>query len=268
MAPSQRTPQQTVRHLSGFRNRPRDSASPLVAFVTDFDRTLQRPGGRPTQAARGALRTARALGLRTILVSGREYVELGRLARGFGRWDALVAEDGAVVEAPRGSPPKVFGRRAAVEIRRRLTHHPKLQGDWGEVVYSLARGHRRRLVRMLSGLPVHVTANVDRLMVVPAGVNKLTGVRVALRQLGLGNRPYAAIGDAENDVEMLKGAALSGTVGNGRPEVRRVADYIAVNRFDRGVREFAEGPLRAWVESGPVPPLRRDARPGRGPAPR
>jgi len=233
------------------RPRPRGPVPLPVAFVTDLDRTLQRPGGRPTQAARRALLEAQHLGLRTVLVSGREYVALQRLARGFGHWDALVAEDGAVVEAPIGRPARVVGRSTAAEIRRRLTRlHPKLHGAWGEVIFSVPRGHRRRLVRMLTGLPVHVTANVDRLMVVPAGVTKLTGVRVALRQLGLGDRPFAAIGDAENDLELLRGASLSATVANGRPEVRRVVDFVAGRSFDRGVLEFVHGPLRERVTSG------------------
>lgn len=198
--------------------------------------------------ANEALRAVRAMGLRTLLVSGREYDELRRKANGFGRWDALVAEDGAVVEAPMGSPPRVVGRRTAAEIRRRLVHHPRLEGAWGEVIFSVPRGHRRRLVRMVAGLPVHVTANVDRLMVVPAGVSKLTGVRIALRRLDVDPRAYAAIGDAENDVELLQGAGLSAAVANARPEVRRVVDFIAVTRFDRGVLEFVEGPLRERMQ--------------------
>lgn len=218
---------------------------PLVAFATDLDRTLLRPGGGPTVAAQRAIRTARRWGLRTILVSGREYAELRRLGREFGPWDALVAEDGAVVEAPVGTPARVVGRRTAAEMRRRLARHPRLHGAWGEVVFSVPRGHRRRLVRMVAGLPVHVTANVDRLMVLPAGVTKLTGIRTALRCLGLPRGPFAAIGDAENDLELLRGAALSGTVANGRPEVRRAVDYVASQPFDRGVWEFVDGPVRA-----------------------
>ncbi len=197
-----------------------------------------------------ALRTARAWGLRTVLVSGREYAKLGRLARGFGTWDALVAEDGAVVEAPFGSAPRIVGQHTVAEMRRRLALHPRLQAAWGEVVFSVPRGHRRRLVRMVAGLPVHVTANVDRLMVLPAGISKLTGTRTALAQLGLARRAFAAIGDAENDVELLRGAALSATVANGRPEVRRVVDYVASRPFDQGVWEFVDGPVRARMHRG------------------
>jgi hydroxymethylpyrimidine pyrophosphatase-like HAD family hydrolase len=247
-----------------FRTPPTPRLPPLAAFATDLDRTLLRPGGRPTAAARRALRVARSMGLRTVLVSGREYPVLRRMARDFGTWDALVAEDGAVVEAPYGSPPRAVGRRTAAELRRRLARHPRLEGQWGEVVFSAHVGHRRRLVGIVAGLPVHTTTNVDRLMVIPAGVSKRTGLERALRRLGVGRRRYAAIGDAENDVEMLRAAAISGTVGNGRPEARRVADYVARGSFDRGVWEFVDGPVRAWMEAA-VP---TDGRRGPGRAPR
>jgi phosphoglycolate phosphatase len=223
-------------------------APPLAAFVTDLDRTLLPPGGRPTRSGRHALAVARSLGLKTVLVSGREYGKLGALARGFGGWDALVAEDGAVVEAPFGRAPVVQGGSRSAAVRRRLAQPPELGGDWGDVIVSLPRSERARLARRLDGLAVHLVANVDRIMVVPDGVSKRAGVRRALRQLGLAGQPYAAIGDAENDVTMLEGAALAGTVANARPGVRRVVDFVADGEFDSGVEEFVLGPVRDRME--------------------
>jgi hydroxymethylpyrimidine pyrophosphatase-like HAD family hydrolase len=228
---------------SSRRRVPSAPARP-VAFVTDLDRTLQWPGRPPSATARRAVRAARALGLRTVLVTGREYAAARSLATGFGRWDAIVAENGAVVEAPWGAPPTVVGRRTAAEVRRRVARHPHLLGAWGEVVFSVPAAHRHRLEALVAGLPVRVTANVDRLMVLPSGVTKLSGVRRALRQLGLAGRPFAAVGDAENDVELLRGAAFAATVANGRPEVRRVADYVARAPCGRGVWEVVHVPLR------------------------
>jgi hydroxymethylpyrimidine pyrophosphatase-like HAD family hydrolase len=233
-------------------HRPRSSTRPrakLGALVTDLDRTLLAPGGDPTPTARRALDQAREMGLAIVLVSGREYPRLRRLAQGYGRWDALVAENGAVIESPWGTTPRIVGRRVAADLLHRLDHHPEVQGAWGEVVFSLPRSSHDRLLRAIAGLPVHVIPNCDRLMVLPTGVTKQTGVRSALRRLGLAQWGYAAIGDAENDVEMLKGAALAGTVANARPEVRRVVEFVAHLPFERGVREFVEGPLRARVEA-------------------
>jgi haloacid dehalogenase-like hydrolase len=227
--------------------RPTRSGSPsgvLAAVVTDLDRTILRPGGRPTPAGRTAVRKAHALGLRVLLVSGRPYSDLIRLARGFGEWDGLVAEDGAVVEAPRGVPLRVRGRAVASRVRARLRASPGLRPELGRVVASVPRTDGPALRRAMAGLPVQLVANIDRLMVVPAGVTKGSGVRTALRLLGMAGRAYAAIGDAENDLEVLRGAALSAAVANALPAVRASVDYVCRARFDRGVLEFVEGPLR------------------------
>src|SRR5580658_8528753 len=99
----------------------------IGAFATDLDRTILRTGGHPTSRARRALRAVRAMGLPALLASGRPYADLARFARGFGEWDGLIAEDGAVVDAPLGRTPLLLGRRVAATVRRRLEATPALQ---------------------------------------------------------------------------------------------------------------------------------------------
>jgi hydroxymethylpyrimidine pyrophosphatase-like HAD family hydrolase len=208
------------------------------------------------------------MGLRTILVSGRTSASLDRLARGFGGWDALVSENGAVVVAPYGSPPTVVGLSEGRAVRRRLAETPSLHAELGTVVASVPREERRRLLRAVAGLPVQLVANVDRLMVLPARVTKRTGTRLALRRLGLGGAGYAAIGDAENDVELLDGALIAGAVANAQPSARSAADYLCRGRFDRGVLEFVDGPVRAWVSGSSPRPESSAASPSPARAPR
>jgi|SRR5271170_2645580 len=217
----------------------------VVAVAIDLDRTILRPGGRPTARARRAVREIRAMGLWALLVSGRKYDDLLRLAKGLGPWDGLVAEDGAVVEAPAGRPPRITGRRVAASVRARFAAGPRLHPEFGVVVASVPRAERLDLLRAITGLPVTVVANVDRLMVLPAGVTKGSGVGAALGRLGAPGGAYAAIGDAENDLGLLRGAALSAAVANALPLVRSTVDYVCRDPFDRGVLEFVEGPLRA-----------------------
>jgi hydroxymethylpyrimidine pyrophosphatase-like HAD family hydrolase len=196
------------------------------------------------------------MGLPALLASGRPYPDLARFARGFGEWDGLIAEDGAVVEAPLGRTPLILGRRVAATVRRRLEATPALQPELGRVVASVPRAQRRILLQAVTGLPVTIEANIDRLMVVPTGLGKRAGIRIALRRLGVDRFGYAAIGDAENDLEMLRGAALSGAVANAIPAVRAAAEYVCRQPFDRGVLEFVSGPLRERVDGTPRAPPR------------
>jgi hydroxymethylpyrimidine pyrophosphatase-like HAD family hydrolase len=87
-------------------------------------------------------------------------------------------------------------------------------------------------------------------MVVPTGLSKSSGVRIALRRLGLASFGYAAIGDGENDVDLLRDADLSAAVANAVPAARAVVDYVCRQSFDRGVLEFVNGPLRGRRGAG------------------
>ncbi|MGA8302284.1 MAG: HAD family hydrolase [Thermoplasmata archaeon] len=219
----------------------------ISVFATDLDRTLIRPGRPPTATGRTALREARAMGLRTLLVSGRQYGELQGFARAFGEVDGIVAENGAMVEVPLGTKPTVVGLRPAASLRRRLEERGGVNARYGQVVISVPREERRKLMAALRGLPVRVIANVDRLMVLPVGVDKWSGTRLALRRLGLARSGYAGIGDAETDLDLMRGATLSGAVGNALRDVRAAADYRCRGEFDRGVLEFVRGPLAERV---------------------
>ena len=225
------------------RTRSFESKRRVVALAVDLDRTLLPPGRRVGRPAAELLAEVRRMGLRVVLVSGREHAVLSNFSDGLHHVDALVAENGAVVESPLGGPVRVVGRAMAGQVRRRLAA-ARLGGiESGEIVVSLPIAARPKVEAILAGLRVELVPNVDRLMVLPAGISKATGMRLALRGLRLANRAFAAIGDAENDLPLLREAELSGAVGNAVPQVRRTVDYVARGSYGAGVREFVRGPL-------------------------
>jgi hydroxymethylpyrimidine pyrophosphatase-like HAD family hydrolase len=193
------------------------------------------------------------MGLRTLLVSGREYAKLQPYARRFGSLDALVAENGAVIEAPIGASPTILGRAGAKAITRRLREVPGLHPRFGEVVVSVPIRERSRLAAALRSLPVRILSNVDRVMALPVGINKADGTRRAMELLGLDRSAYAAIGDAENDLDLLRSAGLSGAVRNAEPTVRACVDYECRSPYAEGVLEFVRGPLATRRRDGPRP---------------
>jgi hydroxymethylpyrimidine pyrophosphatase-like HAD family hydrolase len=195
------------------------------------------------------------MGLQVLLVSGRTHSSLLPFVQALGEVDGVVAENGAVVEAPRGHRPIVLGGRTATQVRLRLRAAPELRVEYGTVVASVRVADREKLAELVDGLPVALTHNVDRVMVLPAGITKSTGVRVALSQMGLATRGFAAIGDGENDVPMLRDAALSGAVANATPAARAAAGYVCRSPSARGVAEFVRGPLTDWrmIQMNPPP---------------
>jgi len=84
------------------------------------------------------------------------------------------------------------------------------------------------------------TAVHDQLEVLPKNASKGGGVRALLRELAVEPGHVMAIGDAENDVELLKFAGLSVAMENAHEALKAVADVITSSNDDDGVAEAIE----------------------------
>jgi hydroxymethylpyrimidine pyrophosphatase-like HAD family hydrolase len=219
------------------------SRGELAALAVDLDRTLISPEGKGLKSASQVLKDCQRMGLKVILASGREYNVLSAFADELRYVDAVVAENGAVIEAPAGSRVTVIGRATAARVRRRLAGAPWANVECGEVVVSVPRSDGSKIATLLEGLGVYLVPNVDRVMILPKGISKASGVRSAIGRLHLESSAFAAVGDGENDIPLLRAATLSGAVRNARPQVLACADYVCRASFSAGVAEFVRGPV-------------------------
>ena len=83
-------------------------------------------------------------------------------------------------------------------------------------------------------------AMLTSIEVLPKGASKGNGVRALLRLLNIDAENVMAIGDANNDVEMLELVGLGVAVGNATKKVKEVANQIVGNNDDDGVAEAIE----------------------------
>jgi hydroxymethylpyrimidine pyrophosphatase-like HAD family hydrolase len=90
------------------------------------------------------------------------------------------------------------------------------------------------------GLDLQIVFNKHSVMVLPATVNKGTGLNAALDELGETVEATVAVGDAENDLVMLGMAGCGVAVGNALQSVKERADLVMEGRADEGVRELIE----------------------------
>ena len=72
------------------------------------------------------------------------------------------------------------------------------------------------------------------------GVDKGAGVSLIARQLGIESKEVICIGDAGNDIAMIKYAGLGVAMGNATDEVKSVADYITLSNEEDGVAHVIE----------------------------
>ncbi|XP_059274970.1 endoribonuclease YBEY, chloroplastic-like [Lycium ferocissimum] len=82
-----------------------------------------------------------------------------------------------------------------------------------------------------------VQAQPDMLEIVPPGTSKGSGVKVLLDHLGVSPKEIMAIGDGENDVEMLELASLGVALSNGSEKAKAVADVIGASNDDNGAAD-------------------------------
>jgi Cof subfamily protein (haloacid dehalogenase superfamily) len=105
------------------------------------------------------------------------------------------------------------------------------------------------LSELSSQLNLKVTRSLPNLLcVVPGGISKASGVLSIAKSCGLDVSEVAVVGDAMNDLEMLKCAGLAVAVSNAVPELKEVAHWV-VNAHDHpelpGVAQLIEALLLA-----------------------
>ena len=228
------------------------------AVACDLDGTLARGDRVPDQVVQAldAARGERAL----VLVTGRIRAELDRVFPGLTEhFDVVVTENGAVLRDADGArlladpvDADVVGafERRGVGFRR------------GEVLLEISRTDGPRTVEILAqlGLDHQVVLNRGAAMVLPAGITKGSGVRRALASLGLSAHNAIAVGDAENDLSLLRAAEVGVAVADAVPSLVERADLVMAHPGPDGVVELLEGPLlrshqrlcppRRWITAG------------------
>lgn len=218
-------------------------------LASDFDGTLAVEGWVPVETLAAVARFRSAGGL-LVLITGRRVPELDAV---FPEWgevvDLLVAENGGVLLRPGNPPGRALAPTLPPEMAALLEEHGVGPAELGQVLVSTAREDEPAVRRVAEALattwPCHVVLNKDRLMLMPAGVDKGTGLKAAVEELGRELREVLAIGDGENDVPLLRDAGLGVAVGDAVPALIRAADVTTRAGSSAGVVEAIERLLTA-----------------------
>ncbi len=227
----------------------------FTVLALDYDGTVARDGVLDPDVRR-AIAEVRDRGLTVAFVTGRILDDLRRVAGDLSFVDAVVAENGAVVAFPATGYSQVLGTRAprefADDLRRRGV--PIATGE--SVVEADARFAHEVLdsIRALE-IPYVIIFNRGRLMALPTGVNKANGFREALRTLRLSAHNAIAIGDAENDHDLLEFCELGVAVEWGSPALQARADEV--------LRGHGPAAVAAYIRQSAAQPRLSPSRVGR-----
>jgi hydroxymethylpyrimidine pyrophosphatase-like HAD family hydrolase len=89
-------------------------------------------------------------------------------------------------------------------------------------------------------LDVQLIFNKDALMLLPAGVDKRSGLLAALAQLELSADQVVGVGDGENDLPFLRACGRSVAVANAVPVLRDAADLVTAGARGDGIQELIQ----------------------------
>jgi Cof subfamily protein (haloacid dehalogenase superfamily) len=102
-------------------------------------------------------------------------------------------------------------------------------------------------VQSVAGDQARVIASRPRMVeVILPDISKARGVAWVAERLGVTREETMAIGDGDNDIEMVEWAGLGVAMGNASPGVKAVADWIAPSVDENGVAVA----LRRFVLAG------------------
>ncbi|MAS35724.1 MAG: hypothetical protein CL610_17070 [Anaerolineaceae bacterium] len=109
-----------------------------------------------------------------------------------------------------------------------------------------AEPRRVKALRWQLGMQLDGTARLvqpaleEMVEVLPKNGSKGTALKALLKDLHLAPSQVMALGDGENDIEMLEYAGVGVAVANAEPILKKVADYVTTASYGEGVAEAIE----------------------------
>jgi hydroxymethylpyrimidine pyrophosphatase-like HAD family hydrolase len=206
----------------------------------DYDGTLASDG-IVDEHTLASLQRLLASGRKLILVTGRVLSDLLAIFPKVDLFDRLVVENGAVLYCPADKEEKQLAEAPPNGFFTALRQR-SIPYSVGRAIVATHRPHDTAILEIIRdlGLEHQVIFNKGAVMVLPAGVNKTTGLEAALRELGLSRHNVVGIGDAENDHAFLNLCESAVAVANALPPIKVRADWVTIGNQGAGVIELAD----------------------------
>ncbi|MEN9936742.1 MAG: hypothetical protein RLZZ387_3321 [Chloroflexota bacterium] len=229
----------------------------LTILASDLDGTLAEDG-QISPATWEALRAAKAAHLTLVLVTGRTLASFTPDGPFADLFDAIVAEDGAVVYFPRQDVVVLpFGQLPPDLLERIDAMHLPIERGMALIATSVPHDEPILAALRACGGGATVEYNRGSVMVLPIGATKGTGLAYALRELRLSERNVVACGDAENDRSLLALAELAVAVDNATPELKALADLVLPQPAGAGMRGLISDLIAGQISPRRVRPERQ-----------
>ncbi|MBV9763282.1 MAG: HAD family hydrolase [Acidobacteriaceae bacterium] len=210
-------------------------------LASDYDGTLARDGIVDPETI-DALARLRHSGRKLILVTGRELPDLEKVFNRLDLFDRVVAENGALLSDPQTRRTRALALRPPDEFIEELRRRGVQNLSVGEVILATWHPYETEALSAIRdfGLELQLIFNKDAVMILPSGINKMTGLTHALEELQLSRHNVVGVGDAENDHAFLGCCECAIAVANAIPSLKDRVDLVTTADHGAGVTELIE----------------------------
>jgi hydroxymethylpyrimidine pyrophosphatase-like HAD family hydrolase len=212
-----------------------------LALASDYDGTLADEGKvRPSSIE--ALRRLAASGRKLVLVTGRHLDDTRNIFPEHEMFHRVVVENGALLYNPSTCESRPLGEPPPQEFLDALRAAGVSPLFVGTSIIATVKPYDTDVLKVIRdlGLEMQVIYNRDNVMILPSGVNKGTGLRAALAELGLSPHNAVAVGDAENDHALLNACECRVAVANAIPTLKERADLVTSDPDGLGVEQLID----------------------------
>jgi HAD superfamily hydrolase (TIGR01484 family) len=212
-----------------------------LALCCDYDGTIAHHG-RVDEPTIAALERLRESGRQLVLVTGRELDELQTVMPRLDLFARVVAENGALLYRPETREEQPLDEAPPQSFVDTLIERGVGPISVGRVIVATWEPHESTVLETIRdcGLELQVIFNKGAVMILPAGVNKATGLRAALAELDLSPHNAVGVGDAENDHAFLNICECAVAVANALPAVKEKADIVTFADHGAGVVQLID----------------------------
>jgi hypothetical protein len=212
----------------------------FLVLATDYDGTLAH-SGKVDEKTVEALERLRASGRKSVLVTGRHLPDLCNVFPKLDLFNRVITENGGVLYQPE-TPKERLLSEAPNHRFVSLLKERKIPFSLGRTIVATWQPHEEAVLSAIRdlGLDLQVIFNKGAVMVLPSGINKGTGLKAALDELGISVHNVVSVGDAENDHAFLRISECSVAVANALPSVKEHADVTLEKPRGEGVMQLIE----------------------------
>jgi hydroxymethylpyrimidine pyrophosphatase-like HAD family hydrolase len=148
-----------------------------LILATDYDGTLAH-NGNVSENTLAALKRLQKSGRKLILVTGRQLEDLCQIFPEVSLFDCVISENGAVLYFPLNREELLLGSAPPENFVQALRSRNIDPLSVGKVIVATWEPHEAEVLNVIRelGLDLQVIFNKGAVMVLPAGVNKASGL--------------------------------------------------------------------------------------------